>query len=135
MARVGLIDLQEATFNSGGKEIHFRKASLTAEGKSAVSVQLLIKDQMERKSTKRRRAKAALASTADPKVEEALRKWRLAEAKKQGVPAFRVMSDKTLLSIASIEPVDEEELLTIAGVSAKTAERYGTQILRIVAGG
>ena len=135
MARSGLIDLQEAIFNSGGKEIHFRKASLTAEGKSAVSVPLLIKDQMERKSAKRKRSKAAVASTADPKIEEALRKWRLAEAKKQGVPAFRIMSDKTLLSIASIEPVDEEELLTISGVSAKTAERYGAQILRIVAGG
>jgi len=83
----------------------------------------------------RKRAKAALASTADPKIEEALRKWRLAEAKKQGVPAFRVMTDKTLLSIASIRPVDEEELLTISGVSAKTVQRYGTQILRIVAGG
>jgi len=135
MARVGLIDLQEATFNSGGKEIHFRKASLTAEGKSAPSFRLLIKELMERKSAKRKRAKAALASTADPKIEEALRKWRLAEAKKQGVPAFRVMTDKTLLSIASIKPVDEEELLTISGVSAKTVQRYGTQILRIVSGG
>ena len=131
MARAGLIDLQEATFNSGGKEIHFRKALLTAEGKSAVSVRLLIKDQMERKSAKRKRAKAALASTADPKVEEALRKWRLVEAKKQGLPAFRILSDKTLLSIASIRPVDEEELLSISGVGAKAVERYGAQILRI----
>jgi DNA topoisomerase-3 len=135
MARVGLIDLQEATFTSGGKEIHFRKASLTAEGKSAVSFRLLIKDQIERKSTKRKRAKAAQASSADPKLEEALRKWRAAEAKKQAVPAFRIMSDKTLFAIASIKPVDEEELLTISGVSAKTAGRYGTQILRIVASG
>jgi superfamily II DNA helicase RecQ len=45
------------------------------------------------------------------------------------------MSDKTLFAIASIKPVDEEELLTISGVSAKTAGRYGTQILRIVASG
>ncbi|MEP6537738.1 MAG: DNA topoisomerase 3 [Bryobacteraceae bacterium] len=135
MARVGLIDLQEATFNSGGKEIHFRKASLTAEGKSAVSFQLLIKELVARRSAKRKRAKAALASTADPRIEDALRKWRLSEAKKQGVPAFRVLTDKTLLSIASVEPDNEEELLIISGISAKTVQRYGTQILRIVAGG
>ncbi len=134
MARVGLIDLQEATFTSGGKEIHFRKASLTAEGKSAVSFRLLIKDQIERKSTKRKRATAAQASTADPRIEQALRKWRLSEARRQAVPAFRVMSDKTLFAIASAKPIDEEELLAISGISAKTAEKYGVQILRLVSG-
>ena len=133
MARVGLIDLQEATFQSKGKEVHFRKASITAEGKAAESLELLIKDQIERKSAKRKRAKAVLAAAADPKVEEALRKWRLGEAKKQGVPAFRILSDKTLLSIAGIRPVDEEELLTISGIGAKAVERYGAQILRITA--
>jgi superfamily II DNA helicase RecQ len=134
MARVGLIDLREATFTSEGREIHFRKASLTAEGKSAVSFRLLIKDQIERKSTKRRKAKAARPSSVNAKLEQALRTWRTGEAKKQTVPAFRVMTDKTLVAIAGTQPVDEEELLTISGVSAKMAQRYGAQILRIIAG-
>jgi superfamily II DNA helicase RecQ len=135
MARIGLIELEEATFNSGGKEIHFRKALLTAEGKSAVSFKLLIKEQKEKKSAKKKKAKAAMASLAEPRIEESLRKWRIAEARKQAVPAFRVMTDKTLLSIATVEPANDEDLLAISGISEKMLKRYGAQILGIVAGG
>jgi len=36
------------------------------------------------------------AVAADSRVEEALRTWRLLEARRQGVPAFRIFSDATV---------------------------------------
>ncbi len=140
MASVGLIGLQESTFTSEGKEIHFRKASLTSEGRSAESTTqpgLLIKEQPEKKSKRRKKSaqpkpRAQAAGLQPTVLEQALRKWRLAEAKKQAIPAFRILSDKTLQAIAAERPGDEEELLTVPGVSAKIAQRFGLQILKLI---
>lgn len=143
MAGVGLIHLHEATFTSEGREIHFRKTSLTSEGRAVTSdtdLRLLVKDQREKKPKRRKKAGAHSKAKrslkdANPEttaLEQALRKWRLAEAKKQSVPAFRIMSDKVLHAIADDRPGNEEELLAVSGVSARTGTRYGAQILRIV---
>ena len=47
----------------------------------------------------RKREKAAAAAGAG--VEKALRDWRLAEAKRREVPAFRILSDRALQAIAA----------------------------------
>ena len=63
---------------------------------------------------------------------EALRAWRAAEAKKKGVPAFRIMSDRVLDGILDSEPFSEAELLTVSGVGPKLVEKYAAQILRVL---
>ena len=70
------------------------------------------------------------ASTA---LFEALRAWRLAEARRAGVPAFRVMNDRTLLGVATQTPLDETALLRVAGVGPGLSRRYGAALLSIVA--
>ena len=55
-----------------------------------------------------------------------------APATKQGVPAFRIMSDRVLLAIAEREPKTAAELLAIPGVGIKLLEKYGAQIYRIL---
>jgi DNA topoisomerase-3 len=65
-------------------------------------------------------------------VEKALRDWRLAEAKRRNVPAFRILSDKTLQAIAADKPSSIHELLKIPGIGARLAEQYGAQIFRIL---
>jgi DNA topoisomerase-3 len=64
---------------------------------------------------------------------DALRAWRLAEAKKFGIPAFRVINDRTLLGVAAEAPRDETALLRVAGVGPGVARRYGAALLGIVA--
>jgi len=64
---------------------------------------------------------------------EALRAWRLAEARRSGLPAFRVLSDATLMAIASETPVDENALLLVRGIGPALARRYGEAVLGIVA--
>ena len=78
----------------------------------------------------RRKEKAAAPAKAG--VEKALRDWRLAEAKRRSVPAFRILSDKSLQAIAAEKPLSIRELLEIPGVGARLAEQYGAQIFRIL---
>jgi DNA topoisomerase-3 len=66
------------------------------------------------------------------RLEEALRAWRLAEAKRRNVPAFRIMGDQALRSIASKRPATAQELLAIPGIGISIVEKYGAQIYRIL---
>ena len=137
MARVGLLELKSETFTANGREIAFRKALLL---KSASEFVLLIKERPGRAVKTRKRAAASKkavkkASTADLGLVEALKKWRLAVAKKEGVPAFRVLTDAVLREIAESRPESEEELLEIAGIGPRLASRYGVGILQVLRGG
>jgi len=67
-------------------------------------------------------------------LEDALRAWRLGEAKRRGVPAFRIFSDATLRAIAKTRPQTAGELLAIPGIGMHTIEKYGAQIYRLVSG-
>jgi DNA topoisomerase-3 len=61
-----------------------------------------------------------------------LRAWRTAEAKKKGVPAFRIMADRVMDGIVAAQPADETELLSVSGVGPKLVEKHGLEILRMV---
>jgi DNA topoisomerase-3 len=69
---------------------------------------------------------------ASPRLEEALRNWRLAEAKRRSVPAFRIMTDATLKAIAERRPSTTAELIAIPGIGMKAVESYGAAIYRLV---
>jgi DNA topoisomerase-3 len=87
------------------------------------------------KSRKREKAAPSARAAAPPgnaAVEKALRDWRLAEARRREVPAFRILSDKSLQAIATERPLSIRELLEIPGVGARLAEQYGAQIFRIL---
>ena len=79
------------------------------------------------------RAQASLgAPGALPELVDALRRFRLEEAKRHRVPAFRILTDLTLLDIATRRPRTESELAAISGIGASRLERYGARILEIV---
>ena len=65
-------------------------------------------------------------------MEASLRAWRLAEAAKRGVPAFRIFSDATLRAVADKRPATAAELLAIPGIGLNTVEKYGAQLYRIL---
>jgi len=74
------------------------------------------------------------APGALPALVDALRRWRLGEAKKHRLPAFRILTDLTLLDIAARRPRTEAELAEIAGIGPSRLARYGERILEIVRG-
>ncbi|WP_105032729.1 ATP-dependent DNA helicase UvrD2 [Arthrobacter ruber] len=63
---------------------------------------------------------------------DALRAWRLAEARDKDVPAFVVFTDATLVAIAEARPQTLEELGGLAGVGSAKLERYGDAVLGII---
>ena len=69
---------------------------------------------------------------SDSRIEEALRAWRLAEARRRGVPAFRILSDQALRAMATRRPETARELLAIPGIAITTVEKYAGQFYRIL---
>ncbi|WP_225846257.1 ATP-dependent DNA helicase UvrD2 [Streptomyces sp. HPF1205] len=73
-------------------------------------------------------------SDLDEGLYERLRAWRSEQAKALGQPAYCVFTDKTLLAIAEVRPEGEAELASIAGVGARKLDRFGADVLALVAG-
>jgi DNA topoisomerase-3 len=164
MARANFLRLANAVFEKDGKSIPYRKASLTPDGEALEEIvpgDLLMKDaaQAATKARKGRKKKAvapakrkrsrkpaAVLPPAPPRpadrpklapdslIEGKLRQWRLAEAKRRGVPAFRIFSDQTLKAVAERRPATAAELLAIPGLGIGTVEKYGAQIYRLLHG-
>jgi ATP-dependent DNA helicase RecQ len=92
---------------------------------------------MRREPEKRSKAAKKAVAAQLPEVAiglfEALRAWRSAEAKEQGVPAYIVFGDATLRGIAVTKPTTLAELGAISGVGEKKLEQYGDALLAVVA--
>ncbi|MDX2437058.1 MAG: HRDC domain-containing protein, partial [Acidobacteriota bacterium] len=61
-----------------------------------------------------------------------LRAWRLEEARRRRVPAFRILTDRTLTAICRARPADDEELLDVAGIGPTLLRKYGRKVLAVV---
>ncbi|MFB6898250.1 DNA helicase RecQ [Streptomyces hydrogenans] len=66
-------------------------------------------------------------------VFEALRAWRAATAREQGVPAYVVFHDATLREIATSLPRSVAELGTVGGVGEAKLAKYGEGVLEALA--
>ncbi len=160
MARAGLVQLTDEVFEKNGKQIPYRTARLTDAGYAVdekMSVNFVMKETappLEKRKRKKKSAasegqkRASRAETADKpgslanvkrsedgteaRLEAALRAWRLTEARRRGLPAFRIFSDRTLRDLAASHPVTSEELLAIPGIGISTLEKYGKDISRVL---
>ena len=146
MARAGLIRMADAVFEKDGKQIPFRKASLGRDADfvdddgplglqirgAPVAVPRKKAAGRKKKAAKRTRAKSKTHGADESPVVAQLKEWRRTQAKKQGVPTFRIMSDRVLLAIAEDQPATLAELMAIPGIGLKTVEKYGAQIYKIL---
>ena len=64
---------------------------------------------------------------------EALRNWRGEKAREQGVPAYVILHDKTLLELAVQRPQSTTALLQVPGIGLAKAERYGAALIALLA--
>jgi superfamily II DNA helicase RecQ len=164
MARAGIVRLDDAVFEKDGRQIPYRTAKLTRVGRDVdaqTPLDLVMKD-LEPPSTpgtrKRKRklpfSEKPLAASDSPPfaglggkvkrppneppdlhVEEALRAWRLAEARRLGVPAFRIFTDRALGGLVKLRPNTTSEMLAVPGIGLSIAEKYGPEIRRILHSG
>lgn len=153
LGRAGFLEQTQTEFEKDGKTISFRRVSLLSKGRHAsaddlASVEIdgapmgagggAARKPRPRKVRAERPARGADAS-ADPSAPseappffEALRAWRLGEARAKGVPAFRVLSDRVLYAICENRPDSEAALLQVPGLGPKLVRKYGAEILGIL---
>ncbi len=75
----------------------------------------------------------AKASPDRPVSFEALKAWRLARARAEEIPAYRVFHNSTLEEIAGRRPRSLAELAAVPGVGPAKLERYGEEVLAALA--
>jgi len=76
---------------------------------------------------------AAPTDAAGRELFEALRAWRREQAREADVAAFVIFNDATLAAICERRPRTRAELLRVPGIGAVKAQRFGDDVLRIVA--
>ncbi len=141
LARMGLVRLAEDVFEKDGQRIPFQRASLTPRGRGAVGVETLAQVPLPAaaspspKPPRRGRKRVGVPrgerrrTAAESPLATALRAWRLGEAKRRRVPAFRVFTDRVLEALCERRPQDEAALLAVPGVGPKLAASIGAALL------
>ncbi len=157
LARANVVKIVADEFEKDGQTIPFQRVWLVRrDGTTAAPLRMIVTPPP---STKGRRGKAngtgrrskqgkagatrgtrskKKAATTSPEstgsaLEVALRTWRSKEAKKRRVPAFRILTDRTLVGIAEARPTSEAQLLAISGMGMALVAKYGKQLLALVA--
>jgi DNA topoisomerase-3 len=151
LVRAGLVRLSPATFEKDGRTITFQRAVLAPDGRTAgpgeiAAVPLedvealasttapLPKPPRKRRPPGRTPREAEAGGTgAPPDLVARLRAWRLEEARRRRVPAFRIFGDRTLLALAEARPDGEGALLAVRGLGPKLVQRYGEALLKLLA--
>ena len=105
---------------------------------------LMLRRRLEPVRSSAVRGRSAVRSAADPErprpqqdspLVARLRQWRSAKAREQGVPAYVILHDRTLLEIAALLPGSPRALLTVPGIGLAKVQRYGDELLALVASG
>ncbi len=69
----------------------------------------------------------------DQALFEVLREWRLNRSRADSVPAFVVFSDAVLIALATRRPSNNAELLAVPGIGPVKIDRYGDEVLPLIA--
>ncbi len=106
----------------GDQEVHLREDPVSAR-----------RSRREKPGSAPRSSAPVELGAADAALFEELRSWRAAQAKEQGVPAYVIFNDATLYGIVEARPATSAQAGEVSGVGLKKLERYGEDLLRIVA--
>ncbi|MBV9867427.1 MAG: RecQ family ATP-dependent DNA helicase [Abitibacteriaceae bacterium] len=74
------------------------------------------------------------SDNADRQLFEALRNWRRKQAIAENLPPYCILSDRSLLEIASQKPQDINGLRGITGIGEAKLTRYGAAVIAITGG-
>lgn len=148
LARGGQVRVEDAVFEKNGQSIPYQRLYVAGAGDPKQAL-LTPKSQPApargRARPKRGKTRARRGTTSQP-VElpesgenaglvAALREWRLGEAKRRRVPAFRVLTNRALLAVAEARPKSSQALLAVKGLGPKVVQQSGAQLLAVCARG
>lgn len=110
-------------------EGEYPTVSLTAEALPVLEGS--VKVYRRRSMSARRRAGEGTAAVNSP-LFDALREWRRETAAREHVPPFMLFFDAALREIADRQPVTAEQLMSVKGIGAAKAGKYGDDVIAIV---
>lgn len=152
MVRAGVLEIEEAVYEKDGETRRFRKVRITERGldvRETTPLNLLLSDGVvgafsveasssrkasssSRSSKKSEGADAPVELSAEGEALAArLKEWRSSEAKKLGIPAYMVLHDRALRSLAAARPQNPNQLLEVNGMGPAKAERFGEALLTL----
>jgi DNA topoisomerase-3 len=144
LVRAGLLRVTSDTFTKDGRAIPFKRAWLTPHALKApaAAIEFTLAGEPDapagspprRKKGKPSKQRPPSEALADAGVVAALKAWRLTEARRAGVPPFRILHDRTLVAIAADRPRDEAALLAVPGIGPALLKRYGARLLALCRG-
>jgi DNA topoisomerase-3 len=151
LVRAGVLALTDDAFAKDGRTIRFRRANLKPGARAALgSERFQVEEEAahgaksprkrggggspagkrpDRKKRSSELGQAAQEAGADARAVERLRAWRRARALEKRIPAFRILTDRTLLAIAVERPQTLAELRSVSGAGPKLVEKHGAAIL------
>jgi len=148
LVRAGLVRVDDDSFVKEGQTIAFHRVSPTSkagDGAHAVQLQAELKTTARRgkaakpvRAKKTRRASrlpavALPSSGASAALVAKLRTWRLEEARRRRVPAFRVLTNRALVALADARPKTAQALRGVAGIGPKVVQTYQAVLLGLCA--
>ncbi|MFW7381135.1 MAG: DNA topoisomerase 3 [Oligoflexus sp.] len=145
----GICHTKQSSFNKSGEIISFRTLGLSVKAKTIaweeIKIPSIKTDQFspltrgqktrntKAKSTASRQG-AVTEKPIDPRLLERLRSWRKKEAEKRKIPAYRILTDRSLQMIASEKPSNQLKLLNIHGIGQMKVEQFGEAIMGLLEG-
>lgn len=149
LVSAGFLQLSEAQFKKGGRTINywtmhlakgFRPIDIPWDKVKVPDLGIELREVRAKKrvgaSTKKSKAKTRKEVVAPVELDSALLKrlksWRLEEARKKKIPAFCILSDRTLNEIAADRPLNKDQLLSVGGMGPGKFKKYGASIIKMV---
>ncbi|MGI8881655.1 MAG: ATP-dependent helicase [Jatrophihabitans sp.] len=93
-----------------------------------------LRPERERRAGKPKSSRKDGPTAQDAELFGRLRAWRRKQADAQGVPAYVVFSDATLVGIADGRPTSRHALGKVSGVGPTKLERYAEPVLAVISG-
>jgi RecQ family ATP-dependent DNA helicase len=141
LKRHGYIDLHEDDFEKDGKVIRFMRASLGAKGLApfgtlpelSLAAPLSGGRSVTRRTTPKTPPVDVSLDRSGKQLVERLKEWRRQQAAENKAPAYTVLTDRAIIGIASAKPSTLSELLKVHGVGPSVLDKYGKQVLQLIA--
>ena len=138
LCRAGFLDGQPAQFDKDGESIAYVRLTTTPDGERATLDDLsTVALEVEQPAGATRQRSRSRPRGDLPPVDEALaerlRTWRRERSVSLGVPAYRVLTNRTLDEIACTKPQNAGALSACHGVGPKFLEQFADEVLALVA--
>lgn len=108
------------------------KSQNVLEERITLEMKISQEKEMANSKSKRKSAKNKGVPAEYSELYDALRLLRSSLASEEGVPAFVVFADATLIDICAKLPVSPAQFANVSGVGRKKLEKYGAQFIEVV---